>query len=485
MSKEGEVPVYTIRLLNGRKTRKVHRNLLMKANNLPADVYEQGHSQGSPPARRKPRQKPETQNLMDGDVPEQYQNQNRLIRSPDVTLDDSSSDDSDDSDVVFVPDPTPVLQPDSVSDGNGDETVPYDETFPYEETGALADIHVAETAQENHETFPVGHLESIVDIAALDDDDESWHSIPESDTSEYESADDGDSLDVPEESVVADITNVVPAVEMTHETVHVADIADATVPVADETVPVADIADETVPVADLTDVTVPGENHMVPASPAEDTDDIPAAAVETDPTVLEDTENADRSEMEVFALDPVLPDNETETEETDALINFDSDCQLEELDLINLDSDAIIQSETDSSVEGEESGEEEVQEDGEISIWNGDSEDDDVTVLQFEDAVETLPVMDHHEVTTPEFVTPVESPAELSDDEGEAPPVEAPAELSEEPTDEGEVPQDEASRAQQLRRSNRIRRGRSFLSYKTLGNPHITRYTMYPVKHKP
>ena len=197
--------------------------------------------------------------------------------------------------------------------------------------------------------------------------------------------------------------------------------------------------------------------------------------------------------MEVFALDPVLPENdlpnnETETEETDALINFDSDCQLEELDLINLDSDAVIQSETDSSVEGEESGEEEVQEDGEISIWNGDSDDDDVTVLQFENAVETLPVMDHHEVTTPEFVTPVESPAELSDeptDEGEARPVEAPAELSEESTDEGEVPQDEASRAQQLRRSNRIRRGRSFLSYKTLGNPHITRYTMYPVKHKP
>ena len=139
------------------------------------------------------------------------------------------------------------------------------------------------------------------------------------------------------------------------------------------------------------------------------------------------------------------------------------------MDLINLDSDAVIHSETDSSVEGEESGEEEVQEDGEISIWNGDSEDDDVTVLQFEDAVETLPEMDHHEITTPDYVTPVESPAELP---GES-------------TDEEEASQDEASRAQQLRRSNRIRRGRSFLSYKTLGNPHITRYTMYPVKHKP
>ena len=40
-AKEETVPVFTIKLLNGKKTKKVHRNLLMKANNLPPETFGQ------------------------------------------------------------------------------------------------------------------------------------------------------------------------------------------------------------------------------------------------------------------------------------------------------------------------------------------------------------------------------------------------------------------------------------------------------------
>ncbi len=41
VKKHENVPVYTVRLLNGTKTKKVHRNLLMKVNNLPVDTFDQ------------------------------------------------------------------------------------------------------------------------------------------------------------------------------------------------------------------------------------------------------------------------------------------------------------------------------------------------------------------------------------------------------------------------------------------------------------
>ena len=47
-AKEDNIPVYTIKLLNGSRVKKVHRNLLMKVNNLPLETFGQ---QPKPPRR--------------------------------------------------------------------------------------------------------------------------------------------------------------------------------------------------------------------------------------------------------------------------------------------------------------------------------------------------------------------------------------------------------------------------------------------------
>ena len=86
VDKKDNVPVYTLRLLNGSKTKKIHRNLLMKVNNLPLDAFGQ-----KLPAKPNKKVIP-TPELVDlGLTPNKSQ------------IDGSSSDDSDIDELILPP----------------------------------------------------------------------------------------------------------------------------------------------------------------------------------------------------------------------------------------------------------------------------------------------------------------------------------------------------------------------------------------------
>ena len=50
--KDDMVPVYTVRGLGEKKTKTVHRNMMMKVNDLPLDIFEQD---AEPTSQQKPR----------------------------------------------------------------------------------------------------------------------------------------------------------------------------------------------------------------------------------------------------------------------------------------------------------------------------------------------------------------------------------------------------------------------------------------------
>ena len=52
IAKHDTVPVYTIKQLNGRKTRRVHRNMIMKVNDLPLDVFQKETKRRKPRVRK-------------------------------------------------------------------------------------------------------------------------------------------------------------------------------------------------------------------------------------------------------------------------------------------------------------------------------------------------------------------------------------------------------------------------------------------------
>ena len=86
-AKEDNIPVYTIKLLNGSRVKKVHRNLLMKVNNLPLETFGQ---------QPKPRRRPQAPapNASNGDpVPQTNISQlpNQPVLPPSSPMDDGSS----------------------------------------------------------------------------------------------------------------------------------------------------------------------------------------------------------------------------------------------------------------------------------------------------------------------------------------------------------------------------------------------------------
>ena len=170
----------------------------------------------------------------------------------------------------------------------------------------------------------------------------------------------------------------------------------------------------------------------------------------------------------------------------DDLINLDSDSDIipGDGDLIGLDVDIDAPSGNYFDVGG--GSEDEPGEDG-ISVWSGgESSDEDTTVLQFEDAIDTQPdteiypddsAMIHEEPTVDltdlstadSFVTPAQSPSNMS-------PVD---------TSDDEASDNENQVVQTARRSKRLRRGRNYLTYPKLGEPKISRYTMMAIEHGP
>ena len=52
IAKHDTVPVFTIKQLNGRKTRRVHRNMIMKVNDLPLDVFQKERKRQKPRVRK-------------------------------------------------------------------------------------------------------------------------------------------------------------------------------------------------------------------------------------------------------------------------------------------------------------------------------------------------------------------------------------------------------------------------------------------------
>ena len=135
--------------------------------------------------------------------------------------------------------------------------------------------------------------------------------------------------------------------------------------------------------------------------------------------------------------------------------------------------DNIVSPSDDSSEAGEGS---DVDDGDGITLWEGESSDD--ATLQVEDAEEGHSDTElQNEVNegsgavstsdVSEYVTPVESPVNLSSDS------------SSDEASEGARPVCSA------RRSRRMRRGRNFLTYDQLGEPKISRYTMMATEHRP
>ena len=138
--KHGNVPVYTIRLLNGEKTKKVHRNLLMKVNNLPVDVFEQKSKE----KQKKKVVSPKTVGT-------------RLVPVPAAAslLGDSSSSSSEDDLLLDIPlTPLPVVSRPSGFAEDSEGIAPEDETTMTART--IVDTGVV----------PVGELITLADADA-------------------------------------------------------------------------------------------------------------------------------------------------------------------------------------------------------------------------------------------------------------------------------------------------------------------------------
>ena len=79
VSKDSMVPVYTVRPLRGRKTKKLHRNMLMRANHLPTDVFDPEEKPAPAPAKKKCQ-------------PKGTPNQEKITPDPEQSDSDSDSD---------------------------------------------------------------------------------------------------------------------------------------------------------------------------------------------------------------------------------------------------------------------------------------------------------------------------------------------------------------------------------------------------------
>ena len=351
VKKHDNVPVYTVRLLNGVKTKKVHRNLLMKVNSLPVDTFDQKSPEKT---RKKVR------------LSQEVATSQNPTKTPSL-LDGLSSTDSEDdilldipltpSTVVFCPPQTRNEASSFVDDSEG--------IAPEDETTMTARTKV------NTGVVPVGELITLADA-------------------------DADALFDPlaghEEPAELDI---------------------------------------------FLDVTAQSDDEVV--EPA-----------------VEPAEQDILLDVAAEAVDEVVPEDIGEP-----------DYEMDDLILINLDSDAEVQN--SSIEEGEES-------DGDIEVWS-DMSDEGTTFLaepsEDETVAEEDTVFADPDTSASEFVTPAESPTHIAaESESEDSQDEEDSSLDEEET------VNERPKSVSRSRYGRFRRGAEKFNYdKKGGNPKITRYS--------
>ena len=193
VKKDEVLPVYTVRPINGTKTKTVHRNLLMGVNELPPDSFDQ------PKKSKKKVIVKESQTLRDAGRP-------APVAAPDFSTDTcSSSSDNSDDDMCFVM--VDSWQP-AFEEGEGERvelptsedaeivdaatsTVPLDSTVPYDLEDADFEVDAsADSTVPYEEEFSDHSTTDSVSSSSVADEQESFAEIS---SAEYLSATSGES----------------------------------------------------------------------------------------------------------------------------------------------------------------------------------------------------------------------------------------------------------------------------------------------------
>jgi hypothetical protein len=129
VSKDGMVPVYTVRPLGGKKTKNLHRNMLMRANHLPTNVFDPEEKPAPSPAKKKG----------------QLKGTSNQEKAPDPVPSDSDSD----SDIVVVQPREEILE--ELFDSLDEEEVPIELSSSSDEPEVAEDLNESSSTDEAEE----------------------------------------------------------------------------------------------------------------------------------------------------------------------------------------------------------------------------------------------------------------------------------------------------------------------------------------------